>query len=307
MSNKILTMVNNFLCSPEIRMGYLSKIGFYKHMSDEDYIQKKAQVRLRKRFDLSNPVTMCEKLNWLKIHDRKPIYTTMVDKYKVKEFVGERIGEEHVISTLAKWDRAEDINIDALPNQFVLKCNHDSGSIIVCKDKAKFDLEKAKKKLGESLRVNYYDLSREWPYKNIEKCIIAEPYMDALGKLDSIEYKITCCNGEVKFVTICQGIAHSSFDVRTNDHFTVDFQHMDWYVNYKPAKIRPSKPKQWEEMIDYATKLSSGIPYVRVDFYVIDDVVYFGEFTFFTWGGFMQFVPENMDKELGKLIDLPNN
>ena len=152
---------------------------------------------------------------------------------------------------------------------------------------------------------NYYKNGREWVYKDIKPCILAEKYIDSLGKLNSVEYKLSCFGGKVGFVTVCQGIAHSDFSLRKNDHFDVDFNHMPWYAYYENAAVRPSKPKQWDEMIEVAEKLAEGIPYVRVDLYVIDGKVFFGEMTFYTWSGFIEFTPKEWDIKLGKMIQLP--
>ncbi len=307
MSRNVFKMLGNFLTNADIRMGYLCKLGWYHRTDDATFLRKKAKIVMGKDLDLENPKTVCEKMNWLKIHDRNPRYTTLVDKYRVKELVADKIGKEHVIPVIGMWTNVDDIDIEKLPEQFVLKCNHDSGSIVVCKNKQEFNWKKARKHLKQSLKLNYYALSREWPYKDVQKCIIAEPYIDSLGKKDSIEYKVTCCNGKVECVTICQGIAHSSFDVRTNDHYTTDFEHMDWYVNYKPAKVAPAKPEHWDQIIRFSEILAEGIPHLRVDFYVINGVLTFGECTFYSWGGFMNFCPPECDAEFGKYIQLPNN
>ena len=204
------------------------------------------------------------------------------------------------------WNSVDEINFGSLPDQFVLKCTHDSGGFVICKDKKSFDVEAAKKKLDSRLKRNFYIFSREYPYKNVRPRIIAEKYVDSLGKKDSIEYKLTCFNGKVKLITVCGGIAHSALENRTNDFYDREFNHLPFYVFYKnPEKALPI-PRQIDEMIEYSEKLAKGIPQVRVDWYIVDGHIYFGEMTFFTWGGFCVFSPEEWNRKLGDWIKLPD-
>lgn len=274
---------------------------------DKLYLKILYRKRMGRKLDLKHPKTCCEKLQWLKLYNRNPQYTKMVDKYEVKKYVSQLIGKEHVIPLLGVWDSFEEIDFDQLPNQFVLKVTHNSGGFAVCKDKNSFDREEAKKLLGDMLKKNYFWGGREWPYKNVKPRIIAEEYVPSLGNADSIEYKITCFDGKVGFVTICTGPAHQDLEKRMNDHFDTEFHHMPWWSYYKNAKKRPEKPEQWEELIALAEKLSAGIPYVRVDFYIIDGKVYFGEYTFYTWSGFIDFQPKEWDRKLGDMINLPGH
>lgn len=301
----IITKGKEFLTDPEYRFGVKTKMGLYNHASDEAYVKAKWKSFYGTDLDLDDPQTLCEKLQWLKLYYRKPVFTMMVDKYEAKAFVAERVGQEHVIPTLGVWEKVEEINFDELPNQFVLKPTHDSGGLVVCRDKGKLDVEAAKAKLRKSLSHNYYLGGREWPYKHVKPRIIAEPLIEQLGKPESIEYKATCFNGKVAFVTICSGIAHVEFEKRQNDHFDKQFNKMDWYVNYKPAKVTPQKPKQWEELIEFCEKLATDVPYLRVDTYIIDGKIIFGEMTFYTWGGFMHFEPKEWDLKLGQMLELP--
>lgn len=259
-----------------------------------------------KKLNLRDPQNFNEKLQWLKLYNRQPQYTDMVDKTKVKQIVSKIIGEEHIIPTLGVYDRFDDIPFDELPENFVLKCTHDSGSICVCKDRESFDIEEARKKINSFLRENYFYSCREWPYKNVKPRIIVEPFYDSLGKPNSIEYKITCFNGHLGFSTICKGIAHDTYEARTNDHYDKDFNILPFYVYYKnsdnPIK---EKPPELSLMEEYAEKISSGIPYLRVDFYCIDGQVYFGETTFYTWSGLCDFQPPEWNDKLGKMIELP--
>lgn len=281
--------------------------GKYNDMPDDEYCKKFYRARVGKELNLDNPQTFSEKLQWLKCYYHDPAYSRMVDKYEVKKYVAERIGEEYVLPALAVWDSVDDINIDNLPDQFVLKCTHNSGAFAICTDKSSFDLNAAKEKLGKMMKLNYYWNNREWPYKNVKPRILAEPYLDTLGKPESVEYKITCADGKLCFATICGGIAHVEFEKRTNDTYDENFQLMPWYAYYKQSKNPvKEKPEHYDEIISLAEKLSEGIPSVRIDFYVHEDHVYFGEITFYTWGGFLKFTPDEWDLKLGKYITLPD-
>lgn len=281
--------------------------GKYNDMPDDEYCKKLFKAKIGKELNLENPKTFSEKLNWLKCYYHKSEYSQMVDKYEVKKYVADLIGEEYVIPALAIWDSVDDIDISSLPNQFVLKCTHDSGGFVICKDKESFDLSAAKIKLRKSMKANYYFPDREWPYKNVKPRILAEPFIDSLGKPESVEYKITCADGKLCFGTICGGIAHTEYSKRTNDHYDENFNIMPWYAYYKPSKNPVTeKPAHYDEIVELAKKISIGIPSVRVDFYVHNDHVYFGEITFYTWAGFLKFTPDEWDLKLGKYITLPN-
>lgn len=302
---KIIRLIRNFATNPYKRTLYILKMqDKIFGLSDRKYIEKNFVLRCGYHPDLDNPKTLCEKLNWVKLNDRRPEYTDMVDKYKVKQFVAEKAGEKYVTPLLGVWDRFEDIDFDKLPDTFVLKCNHDGGPIVV-KDKNQFDKKAAAATFRKKLKADYFRLSREWPYKNVQRKIIAEPFYDSLGKRDSVEYKLTCFNGKVKFTTVCIGIAHAAYDERNNDHFDRDWKRLDFSVNYKSSGKQIEKPHFMDEMIWVAEKLAEGIPYVRVDFYVIDGQIKFGEMTFFTWGGFMKFDPPQWDEILGSWMKLP--
>ena len=290
---------------PRFRLEQLSRLGFFRHMSDEDYIKKYWKAFYHEELSLCNPQSLCEKLQWLKLFDRKPEYIAMVDKYEAKRIVAQKIGQEYIIPTIGVWDNPEDIDIRDLPNQFVLKPTHDSGGLIVCRDKSQFNMDKARKMLRKSLKYNYYWHAREWPYKHVKPRIIAEPLMEELGKEDSIEYKTTCFNGKAVFVTICTGIAHTQIQKRMNDHFDTEFNKLPWYVNYLPAKKTPEKPPEWDEIIRFSEKLAENVPYLRVDTYILNRRIVFGEMTFYTWGGFMHFEPKEWDYKLGAMLQLP--
>ncbi len=206
-----------------------------KMWTDEQYLKILYSLLYGEKLHLDNPVKYSEKMQWLKLYNRKPEYTSMVDKYEVKSLVKERIGAEHVIPCYGVWDSFDEIEFDELPDQFCLKCTHDSGSFVICKDKTSFDKQAAKERLERNRNKNFFYEFREWPYKNVKPRILAEKYEPSLGKTDSVEYKLTCCDGEVKTITVCGGIPHSDYSLRTNDHFNKDWKRQDWYAYYMPV------------------------------------------------------------------------
>ena len=203
------------------------------------------------------------------------------------------------------WDRFDDIDFSSLPNRFILKCTHASGGMAICNDKQSFDRNAAKRKLNRFMDREYYYAAREWAYKDVKPRIMAEKLIDSLGKEDSVEYKLTCYNGKVAFFTICTGPAHVEFEKRKNDHFDRNHNKLDWYAYYKPSDKPVSIPPQIDQMIEYAEKLAADIPQVRVDFYLVDGKIYFGEMTFYTWAGFIEFTPPKWDDILGSWLQLP--
>ena len=260
------------------------------------------------KLDLNNPKTFTQKLQWLKLYNRKPEYTTMVDKYAVKEYVANIIGKEHIIPTLGVWNSANEIDWDALPNQFVLKTTHGGGGggVVICKDKATFDRVATKEKLSKSLKSDIYWIFREWPYKNVTKQIIAEQYLSELSSTDLIDYKFFCFNGNVLY---CQVIKDRS-TLETIDFFDTNWEHQDFIglLNndvIKKSKQPISQPVNFSEMVSFAQKLSKGIPFVRVDFYNLAGKIYFGELTFFPASGLGKFEPKEWDVTLGNYLSLP--
>ena len=285
---------------------FLVSRGVFKRMPDKPYLRLFNRCVMGCDLDLDHPVTFNEKMNWLKLYDRNPLYTRLVDKAEVKDYVSERIGAEHVIPIIGgPWNSVDEIDFDALPEQFVLKCTHDSGSIVICRDRASFDVPTAKRWLQKRMKRDYYSTHREWAYRDVPRRIIAEPFIPSLGNPDSLEYKFTCMNGVVKIITVCRGIAHSSMNARTNDNYDRDGNHLPWYAFYKNAAVEPGLPPQIDEIISYAETLSAGIPQVRCDFFIIDGRVYFGEFTFYTWAGLIRFEPPEWDRIMGSWLRLP--
>lgn len=272
---------------------------------DKWYVKLEYRCLMGKRLDLKHPKTFNEKLQWLKIYDRRPEYTTMVDKYAVKQYVADRIGEQYIIPTLGVWDRPEQIEWDILPDKFVLKCTHNSGGLVICKDKKKLDKDAAIKKLSDALERDYYLASREWPYKNVSRRIIAEQYLEDATIADLRDYKFFCFNGKMRVFKI-------DFDRQTG-HKANYFDRNGKLIPYGEKVCPPQKDKQlvipqnFEEMIKVVEKLSEALPFGRIDFYNVKGKIYFGEITLFPAGGFGAFTDEIFDYELGGYIQLPIN
>ena len=269
---------------------------------DEIYVRVEYFIVFGKRLRLKNPQTYSEKLQWLKLHEGDPIYTRMVDKAEAKKYVTEIIGEEYIIPTYGVCNHFDEIDFDKLPDQFVLKTTHDSGGVIICKDKKTLDKNAAKVKLEKSLKNDYYYTSKEWPYKNVVPRIIAEKYMeDESGEL--CDYKLFCFDGKMKALFIATDRFTSGEETKF-DFFDENFNHLP-FTNGHPNATKPiKKPESFQQMKDLAEKLSQKIPHVRVDFYCTNGKIYFGELTFFHWGGFKRFEPEEWDFKFGEWFKL---
>ena len=282
----------------------LEKLAPIVPIPDKVYLHLKYYFRMGKCLRLRNPQTFNEKIQWLKLYGRRPIDTILSDKYAVKNYISQAIGPQYVIPLLGVWDRFDDIDFERLPNQFVLKCTHDSGGIIICKDKKKVDVETIREKLNRSLKTDYFVFSREKAYKNIPRRIIAEQYMEDEKTKELRDYKFFCFNGIPKILFVASDRQVDNEETKF-DFFDMNYSHLPFTNGHPNAKILPEKPQGFEEMKLLATKLSKGIPHVRVDFYDINGKVYFGEMTFSHWGGMTPFIPEEWDYKLGKWITLP--
>lgn len=277
-------------------------------ISDKMYIQLLYRRVFDRKLNLDKPETYSEKLQWLKLYNRQPKFTTMVDKYAVKKYVADLIGEEYIIPTIGVWDKPENIDWDSLPNQFVLKCSHDCGGLVICRDKSLINRKKAIRKLKKSLKRDYYKVGREWPYKNVHPRILAEQFMsdDSEFNKDGLtDYKFTCFNGTADNVMVCIGRASGN----------TKFYFFDREWNLLPLNVRgkntdPSfklpKPECMDKMFELAGKLSEGIPYLRVDLYCINGRPYFGETTFFPSSGFDPNILPETEKYFGDKIVLPH-
>lgn len=300
---QVIKKAIKFLVNKKYRVRILDSLGAYNHLSDEEYLKKWFKLKFEKDLDLTNPKSFNEKIQWLKLYDRKPIYTTMVDKHDAKVYVAERIGEEHIIPTLGVWEDFDDIDFDVLPSQFVLKCTHDSGGLVIVRDKSKLDKSKAKKRIEKSLKTEYFYQGREWPYKNVKPRILAEQYMEDDSGNGLRDYKFYCFNGVPKFLYVSEGL---------EDHSTakISFVTCDWEFapyersDYRPFEKLPPKPQKFDQMLDFAAKLSDGTDFLRVDLYEINGQVYFSELTFFPCGGLMPFKDMKHDLEIGEMLHL---
>lgn len=301
----IINKLRKYIIDPGYRFKANSLMGVYNSMPDEEYLKKLYKINMGKELNLSNPTTFNEKIQWLKLHDRKPEYTMMVDKYEVKAFVAEKIGEEYIIPTLGVWDKFGDIDFDELPEQFVLKCTHDSGGLVICRDKKHFDKVAAKKKIEKSLSRNFYYTGREWPYKNVKPRIIAEKYMEDTKTSELRDYKFFTFGGVAKALFIATDRQNSTEETKF-DFFDMEFRHLDFTNGHPNADVIPEKPEKFEEMRMLAEKLSKDIPHLRVDFYEVNGHTYFGELTFSHWSGFVPFNPECWDNIFGSWISLPD-
>ena len=287
----------------DFRYLYLGGKGQLSHISDEEFIKKAYLINTGRCLDLYNPVSYTEKLQWLKLYDHNPRYTAMVDKYAAKEIVASIIGAQYVIPTLGLWSSADDIDFEVLPNSFVLKCTHDSGSTILCKDKNNANLPKMRKKLKKYIKRNYYHCSREWPYKNVLPQIIAEPYMEDSEDRELRDYKFFTFNGEPRILYITQGRGNKEETVA--DFYDMEFNHLNIEVDHKMSKNPPHPPQNFNLMKKLAKELSKGTPQLRVDFYEVNGKVYFGEMTFFHCSGFNLFKPIEWENKLGEWVKLP--
>ena len=271
---------------------------------DRIYLQIVYFRHFKKFIDFDNPKTFNEKIQWLKLNYRKEEYTNLVDKYRVKQYITKLIGEEYVIPTLEVWKNVDDIDFKSLPEKFVLKCNNDSGGIVICKNKKDFDEAKAKSFLKERLKNNGYWYGREWPYKNVKPCIIAEKYMEDSISKDIKDYKFFCFNGSMEFfdIDIDRFIEHRANYYDRNGNF------LPFGKTYCPPDYtkKIEMPKNLDKMIELAETISHNTVLSRIDFYEIDGQVYFGEITFYPGSGFSPFTDEKWDYKLGDMIDLPN-
>lgn len=293
--------ITNPLMLCRVLLSYLGP--FIKN--DATYLKMRWKISgIQYSLNLENPKSFNEKLQWLKLHDRKPIYTAMVDKIEAKKIVASIIGDEYIIPTIAVWNSVEDIDWDFLPNQFVMKCSHDSGGIVVCKDKAKLDKTSSIKIIKKGLKRHYFWQNREWPYKDVKPRIIVEKYMEDKLTGELRDYKFFCFNGAVKALFVASDRQKKGEETKF-DFFDEKYNHLPIINGHPNSTIIPQKPSRFEDMKMLAAKLSQGIPQLRVDFYEMDGQIYFGELTFSHFSGMVPFNPVEWDYKLGEWIQLP--
>lgn len=306
--SKEIKKIRRLFIDSDYRFQVCASLGFYNRMNDRTYLKKMFKYIMGYELNLNNPKTFNEKLQWLKLYNQRPEYTVMVDKYAVRSYIADRFGEKYLIPLIGVWNDPKEIDFTTLPNQFVLKCNHNSGlGMCICKDKSKLNIKDAKRELRKGLQQNYYLTGREWPYKNVPRKIIGEKYMFHESQPDKalIDYKFFCFNGVADSVMVC-------LDRETGNP---KFYFFDKKWNLKryniqgkkaPYNFTLPKPECISEMFSIAESLSKGIPYVRVDLYYIDGKIYFGELTFFPDSGFDLNLLPDADLYWGKMLALPN-
>ncbi len=273
--------------------------------NDRAYLKILFRCIMEKPLDLDTPLTFNEKLQWLKLYNRDPEYKNLVDKYEVRKYVSERIGEEYLIPLIGVYDGFDEIDIESLPNEFVIKCTHDSGSVVIVKDKSQADWKAIKKKICKALKKNQYLKCREWVYKGLKPRIIIEQRIkeDSNGKLK--DYKFFCFDGEPQFSFVATDRDLGNKGLKF-DYFDADFKLLPVrQVSHPSSGIQQDKPINYDMMLDISRKLSKGFPHVRIDLYNLGGRIYFGEYTFYHHGGLVKFVPEEYDRIFGDMLPLP--
>ena len=272
-------------------------------LSDERYLRMIYKRHTGRRLNLDPPMTFNEKIQWLKLHDRNPLYKHLVDKLAVRDYVNSIVGESYLVPLIGVWKKPEDIDFANLPNQFVLKTTHDSGGVLLCHDKKRFDVPGAIDMLNQHLDQDFSEFGKEWAYHDIPRCIIAEQMLGGSDAGAPLDYKFMCFNGTVKCTFVCS-------ERRSESGLKVTFYDRNWVPlpfqrHYPSSSIPIPRPANYQEMADIAVKLSGAIPFCRIDLYEINGRIFFGEVTLYPGGGFERFEPEEWDATLGSWLKLP--
>ena len=294
--------IKKLLANPFRAYDYAAGMGLTNWVPDEIHLKLMYRAAIGSWPDMKCPNTFNEKLQWLKLHDRNPLYTILADKYRVKEWVAERIGAEHVAKTYGVWEKAEDVDISGLPERFVLKTNHDCGGVIICHNRDTFDIDMAKRTLDKHLNSNYYWRKREWAYKDIGPLVFAEEYLgpDSGGNIN--DYKLfRFSNGRIVALLMTDRFTGA---VPTETFFDETWRPLNLTEGGHPRRCDAPAPTQFEEMKRLADIIGRGFPFARVDFYEVEDRLLFGEITFYPNAGFEHFDPPEWDERLGSWIDL---
>lgn len=298
--------IGHFLTHPkDILLGIMTHTASL--WPDSTYLRIVYFLHMGKRLDLKNPTSYTEKINWLKINDIHPEYSGLTDKYEVKHFVNRRLGTDiHTIRTLGVWNSFEDIDFESLPDSFVLKTTNGGGNtaVVICKDKKSLDIEDARTKLRLSDSSDSYKWSREYTYLNIRPRIIAEEYIEAPDN-ELSDYKIFCFDGTPKFLFVGTERQKKGEDVKF-DFYDTDFNHLALKNGHENAKVAPTRPDNFDKMLEIASQLSQGMKHVRVDLYNVNGHIYFGELTFFHFAGLVPFEPDEWDYKFGEYLNLKN-
>lgn len=304
--NKFQAKIKHLLRNPLVIFAKIWEVASPWISSDETFLKIDFFLRMGKRLNLKDPQTFSEKLQWIKLFNQKKEYSVLVDKYEVRKFVAERIGEQHLIPLLGVYNNVDDIDFNSLPDKFVLKPTHDSGSIIICKDKTKLNIQRAKSKLDKCLKRNYFLLGREYPYKNAKRRIIAEQFMEDENCSDLKDYKFFCFNGKPCILFYAADRFNSEGLPPKFDYYDMNFNLLD--IRRSGHENSPQKLEhfpEFDQMKKFAEVLAQGIPFIRADFYLIKSHIYFGELTFFPAGGIVPFEPKKWDYKLGEMLRLP--
>lgn len=300
---KVLKKVKKILNKPScILLFFLDKPFISRFISDKAFLKMKYRLVMGEKLNLKNPQTYNAKLQWLKLYNREDYMTMMADKYEVRKYVADTIGQEYLIPLIGVWDSVDDIDFDSLPNQFAMKCNHTSGNgVVICKDKATLDMAKTKKEMKKAMKMDYSLQNREWHYKNIKRKIIAEKYMVDESGTQLKDYKFFCFNGEVKAMLLA---ADRGIDTALN-FYDEHFNKLPFERGCKNISKPMPKPAGFEKMKELAKALSKYLTHARIDFYDINGKIYFGEITFYPGSGYKKFKPEEWDYTFGSWITLP--
>jgi len=300
--NKVFRGVLKYVFNSDYRFLFRATRRKYDSMPDEEYLKKMFKIKMGYCLDLDTPETFNQKLNWMKLYYRDPLFTTMVDKYAVREYVSSKIGKQYLVPLLGVWDNPENIDISILPNKFVLKTTHGCGGMSICRDKEHYDIKTVVTDFKKNMSNNYYYYVREWPYKDVKPRVIAEKYLQNGESINLQVYKVFNFNGYPKII---QMISNDKTKDETIDYFDTEWNRLDLRQNYPNSVIIPPKPHTLNEMLELSAKCSEGFPFLRTDWYEVDGKVYFSEFTFYSDGGMEPFTPTYWDKKLGELIELP--
>ncbi|TCP98403.1 ATP-grasp fold amidoligase family protein [Serpentinicella alkaliphila] len=297
-----MNKIDKFIKNPKLLWIYILNSKLLRIVPDKIYLGLKYRTLMNSKLNLNNPQTFNEKLQWLKINDRKEFYTSLVDKYLVREYISNRIGSEYLIPLLGVYKKFEEIDFNVLPDKFVLKPNHTSGDIFICENKKNIDYSSLKKMVDGWLKKEYFWIHREWPYKNINPVILCEEYIESNSSYGLIDYKFMCFDGEPKLLFL--GLNRGSEKGLNVDFYDFDWNKLPFERYYPSSNDEVSKPENLDRMIALARTLSKGMKFVRVDFYEVNGKVLFGELTFYPGSGFEYFTPSSYDYLLGSYISL---
>ena len=290
-----------YLLHPRIVLFAWGIRGHFRFMDDERYLKLMYWAKFGIKLNLGNPQSYNEKIQWLKLNEKNPICEKLVDKYEAKRYVADLIGEEYIIPTLGVWDTFDKVDINLLPDEgFVLKTTHDSGGVYICKNKAEYDSDMARRVIEKSLKRNYYWIGREWPYKNVRPRIIAEPLLVDESGVELKDYKIFNFHGEAKLIQV----DYDRFISHKRNLYDTEWNYINAEIKYPTSNRVIDKPVCLNKLLKLSEKLSQGFIHARTDFYVIGERIFFGEITFLHGSGYECFRPASFGSTVGKWMKL---